>query len=188
MASDSGGLRGGARAEWLATDRDAAKMLESYLRVAEEAFKRRIQSAGINLTGEMLSSFRHHAAQAADGYVTARLDMAGHFRLKDLRSMHYSRTPPLDALEDYVETVGVGRFANVPGYKRGTFPANHRLAVERIAWGLKMKYKQFPNVKRSYRGIYSDPLLTDVLPYLFRDLSENAAITALKGARLLFND
>lgn len=164
-----------------------AKLLDAYIQKAEDAFKSRISSQGIVLTGEMLSSFRQYAAERADGYVEARLSMVGYTRIKDLRSMNYSRTPPLRAIEDYVEAVGVDKFAYVPGYPKGVRPASATIAIERIAWAIKMSRKRQPNVKRGYRGIYSDPLLTEVLPNLFKDLTEDTGRTAMLGVKLLFS-
>ncbi|OJW76349.1 hypothetical protein [Spirosoma sp. 48-14] len=181
-------IRGDARAEWLSNNRDAAKILDTYLAQAEEAFKRRIQEAGLNLSGELLASFRQRAATEAEGYVEARLEMAALARIKDLRWMNYTRTPPLLAMEYYVEKVGASHFAYVSGYKKGTFPATEARAVERIAWSLKMSLAKRPNVTRGYRGIYADPLLKDVLPYLFQDLATAYNLTASRAFKAAFTD
>lgn len=164
-----------------------AKLLDAYIDKAETAFKQRIASQGIVLTGEMLNSFRQYAAERGDGYVQARLSMVGYTRIKDLRSMNYSRTPPLRALEDFVEMVGLDKFAFVPGYPKGGRPVSDTVAIERIAWAIKMSLRKNPNIKRGYRGIYSDPLMTEVLPNLFRDLTEDTSRTALLGIKLLFS-
>jgi|GEM_PF-1660839 len=164
-----------------------AKLLEAYTQRAEVAFQQRISSQGVVLTGEMLGSFRQYAAERGNGYVQAKLGMVGYTRIKDLRSMNYSRTPPLAAIEKFVEAVGVGKFAYVPGYPKGVKPASETATIERIAWAIKMNIKRHPNLKRGYRGIYADPLLTEVLPNLFRDLSLDTNLTALRGVRLLFS-
>ncbi|GAB3790182.1 hypothetical protein GCM10028818_59930 [Spirosoma horti] len=182
------GVRGDARAVWLTTNRDTGKILEGYILKAEEAFKARAIAAGLPLTGEMLDSFRRYAAVEGNGYVEARLEMVDYFRLKDLRSMKYTRTPPLAAMEAFVEALGLNKFAFIPGYPQGIKPATEMAAIERIAWGIKMNKQRHPNVSRGYRGIYSDPLLSDVLPYLFRDLTDQSNITAMRGIKLLFSE
>ncbi len=182
------GIRGSAREEWLSSNRDATLILEKYVTLAEQAFKSRIQAAGLVLTGELLSSFRQEAGRVGEGYVEAKLTMAAHGRIKDLRRMNYSRTPPLLAMESYVEKVGVGSFAYVPGYPTGVFPATESKAVERIAWAFKMSRARRPNVVRGYRGIYSDPLLKDVLPYLFSDLATACNLTASRAFKVAFSD
>jgi hypothetical protein len=164
------------------------KILDAYIIQAENAFKARAAGAGLNLTGELLGSFRHTAAKEAGQYVEARLELAGYGRMKDLQRLNYSRTPPLLAMESFVEEVGVSKFAYVPGYKSGVFPANQSKAIERISWALKMARARRPNVVRGYRGIYSDPLLKDVLPYLFRDLATAYNLTASRAFRAAFSN
>ncbi|KAB7728013.1 hypothetical protein F5984_19860 [Rudanella paleaurantiibacter] len=189
-SSYSGGVRGDARAIWLSTNRDAAKVLDGYILKAEELFKSRIAEAGLVLTSEMLSSFRTFAAEEGDGFVQARLRMSALVRISDMRDLNYPRTPPLAAMERFVELTGVNKFPIVPGYptKNLIRPASETATIERIAWGIKMNRARNPNVKRGYRGIYSDPLLQDVLPYLFRDLFDAANLTAVRGFKLLFSE
>ena len=171
----------------LAEDATLRQLLDKYIEEAEKAFQRRIVAEGLVLTGELLNSFRRMAAQAGQGYIEARLDAAGYLRIKDLRSMNYARMPPQAALEAFVEKVGVDKFAYVPGYPRGVRPASDTIAVERIAWGIRQNLRKYPNVKRGYRGIYSDPLLNDVLPKFYSDWKTAAFTTALRGVKLLFS-
>jgi len=163
-------------------------LLNKYVQVAERAFRSRVEEANLNLSGELLSSFRTEAAVAAQGFVEARLKMAGYARFKDLRRMDYFRSPPVSVLEYFVEKVGVEQFAFVPGYGNGTRPATEIQSIERIAWALKMVRHRYPSVKRGYRGIYSDPLLKDVLPNLFFDLKQQAGLTALRQLKLTFTN
>ncbi|MEZ0484296.1 hypothetical protein [Fibrella aquatica] len=164
-----------------------ARILNAYLQKAEDAFQRRISSQGLVLTGEMLSSFRQYAAERAEGYVEAKLGMVGYVRIKDLKSLNYTRTPPLRAIMDFVEKVGVSKFAYVPGYPQGVQPGSEAKTIERIAWGIKMNMQRNPNVKRGYRGIYADPLLSEVLPNLFRDLTDDTNRTVMLGVKQLFS-
>lgn len=164
-----------------------ARLLNAYIQRAEETFKRRISSQGLVLTGEMLNSFRRYAAERGEGFVAARLAMTSYVRLKDLKTMNYSRTPPLRAMMDFVEAVGLDKFAYVPGYPKGVRPVNQAQAIERVAWGIKMNMARHPNVKRGYRGIYADPLLTEILPNLFRDLTDDSNRTAMLGVKQLFS-
>ncbi|MCK8493805.1 hypothetical protein M0L20_18205 [Spirosoma sp. RP8] len=188
--SYSGGMRGDARATWLTTNRDAAKVLDGYTIKAVELFKQRIHQAGLVLTQDMLNSFRIFAAEEGEGFVQARIQMSALVRIADMQNLNYARTPPLAALERLVELTGLGKFARIPGYPTANLvrPASDTAAIERIAWGIKVNRMHYPNVKRGYRGVYSDPLLQDVLPYLFKDLFEAAQLTAMRGFKLLFND
>lgn len=182
------GIRGDARAEWLSNNREAIKILDNYIKQAENAFKDRIQAAGKVLTKELLNSFRIIAAREAEGFVEARLELAATGRFLDLRRMNYSRTPPLVAMEAFVEKVGVSKFAYIPGYPRGVFPRTESQAIQRLSWSLKMTRARMPNVVRGYRGIYSDPLLKDVLPYLYKDLATAYNLTASRAFRAAFSD
>ncbi|GAB3802976.1 hypothetical protein GCM10028819_32160 [Spirosoma humi] len=190
QGTDATGLRAkDARGEWLSTNRDAIRILDAYIEKAKELFIKRAQDAGLELTGELLNSFKTFAAVEANGYIEARLTMSPLARIKDLQSLNYARTPPLSAMirmvEQNLEKHGRGYFyKGVPGYPAGVWPASETQAIERIAWGYKMALKRHPNVKRGYRGMYSDPLLQDVLPYLFRDLLEAAGHTALAGMKM----
>lgn len=164
-------------------------VLNKYIQEAERAFRQRAQAANLNLSGEMIDSFRSEAAVAADGFLQARVRMVGYARFRDLQSMNYVRSPPLSAMEYFVEKTGVDRFAWVPGYRGGdSKPSSEIMAINRIAWALKMVRHRYPNVKRGYRGIYADPLLKDVLPNLFFDLKQQAGLTALRQIKLMFTD
>ncbi|MDR6195632.1 hypothetical protein [Siphonobacter sp. SORGH_AS_0500] len=132
-------------------------LLERYVREAVEEFQRRIRSNGLVLSGEMLDSFRVRAMQTAPGYISQMIETASYFRIKDLRSMHYARMPPLAAMEYFVEKVGLQYFSYVPGYD-GKEPASDTIAIERIAWGIRKSYLRKPDRKRGYRGIYNDVL------------------------------
>jgi hypothetical protein len=132
------------------------QLLDYYVREAVDEFQRRIRAAGLILTGEMLDSFRIKAVQTGAGYISQQVEMAGYFRIKDLRSMHYARMPPQAAMEYFIEKTGLSRFAYVPGYKASSPPASQTIAVERIAWAIRAKRMQNPDVKRGYRGIYNE--------------------------------
>ena len=137
---------------------------QEYLKIALEKavndavleMKRRARAANLLLTGDMIESFKAGATEMTSGYLKKEISSLGYVRMMDLRSMHYVRTPPLEAMEYYVKSVGVHRFYYVPGYAKGKWPhSSDDIADRRIAWGLKMSFKRLPDRKRGYRGIYS---------------------------------
>lgn len=130
-------------------------VLEKYVSEAVDEMQRRIRSADLVMTGEMLSSFRVASTETGKDYIAKQISMVDYVRIRDLRSMHYVRTPPLDSMEYFVKSMGVHRFYYVPGYENGNMPADEDIAVRRIAWAIKMSIKRKPDVKRGYRGIYS---------------------------------
>lgn len=132
-------------------------LLEKYVNEAVDEMKRRIRAAGLVMTGDMLSSFSVAATENGKDYIAKKINMVDYVRIKDLRTLHYERTPPLDAMEYFVRSHGVNRFYYVPGYEGKPAP-NEEIAVRRIAWAMKMSMKRKPDVKRGYRGIYSATL------------------------------
>lgn len=130
-------------------------LLEKYVQEAVDEMQRRIRSAGLIMTGEMLESFKVSATESGSDFVSKKVSMADYVRIKDLRSMHYVRTPPLEAMEYFIEAHGVHRFMYIPGYKDGVWPSSKETAVRRLAWAFKMSMKRNPDVRRGYRGIYS---------------------------------
>lgn len=128
-------------------------LLEKYVSEAVDEMQRRIRSADLVMTGEMLSSFRVASTETGKDYIAKQISMVDYVRIRDLRSMHYVRTPPQEAMEYFVRTVGVHRFYYVPNYNG--MPADEDIAVRRIAYQIKMSFKRKPNRKRGYRGIYS---------------------------------
>ncbi|OIN55432.1 hypothetical protein [Arsenicibacter rosenii] len=169
------------------TDQQIQAVLNKYMQEAERLFKQRAQAARLELTGDLINSFKTEAATAADNFVSARLTMAAYARFRDLQRMSYFRSPPLSSMEYFVEKVGVEKFAYVPGYDSFSKPVTEIKAINRIAWGLKMARHRYPDVKRGYRGIYADPLLKDVLPNLFFDIKQQAGLTALRQLKLMFS-
>lgn len=129
-------------------------LLEKYVQEAVDEMQRRIRAEGLIMTGEMLNSFRVSATESGSDFVSKKVSMADYVRLKDLRTMSYVRTPPVDAMEYFIESNGLHRFYYVPGYKDGSWP-DEDIAVRRIAWAVKMSFRRKPNRARGYRGIYS---------------------------------
>ena len=163
------------------------KVFDDFAKNAERVWRNTAAQEGKVLTGDMVMSIRAGATEAARGFVTAHVYYSKLLRILDMKTLNFLRTPPLSALIEYVEKVGVDKFAYVPGYTAGLRPATESEAVERIAWGMKAKLKQEPNVKRGYRGIYNEPLKNDILPTFYRDLRQASGSWGMSQFRLMFN-
>lgn len=159
---------------------------DEYLKIALEKavndavfeMKRRARGANLLLTGDMIESFKAGATEMTKDYLRKEISGVGYLRMMDLRSMHYVRTPPLEAMEYYVKSVGAHRFHYVPGYANGKWPhSSDDIADRRIAWGLKMSFKRLPDRKRGYRGIYSS-----VISHSLSTLKSNARHEGMKFA------
>ncbi|MEI7587027.1 hypothetical protein [Runella sp.] len=159
------------------SEENLKKVLEKAVNDASFEMRRRARAANLLLTGEMIDSFKTGSTEVIKGHFEKQISMAGYVRMKDLRSMHYVRTPPLDSMEYYVKAVGVHSFYYVPGYTEGKRPPSDDAAISRIAWALKMKYKRLPNRKRGYRGIYSE-----VVRHTLNTLKSNARHEGMRFA------
>lgn len=164
------------------------EILKRYVNLAERKFQEALSQQGLVLTGQLKDSIRSSALERGAGYIQGHIYFSALLRIKDMRQLNYTRMPPFLAMLQYVESVGVDKFAFVPGYPPGMRPASYTVAVERIAVGIMRQFKREPNVKRSYRGVYNDPLKNDILPAFFQDLRTHAGQTAMKEISLMFKD
>lgn len=175
-----------------------AEILRRYVQRAEQVISREVSAQGLVLTGEMLNSIKAAAVEKGTGWIQANVYYEALLRIKDLKTLNYSRMPPLSAMIKFVEQAGVQNFKYVPGYRstdrratgrpRGVQKLDHQSRVERIAWGVRNVFRQEPNIKRGYRGVYNDPLKNQILPHFFADLRQHAGLMAMTELRLLFTD
>jgi hypothetical protein len=95
-------------------------LLDRYIREAVAEMQRRVRSANLVLTGEMIDSFRISAQERGRDYITQTISFSGVVRLKDLKSMNCTRMPPQEAMEYFVEREGVHTFPLCLDISRGT--------------------------------------------------------------------
>ncbi|CAG4992200.1 hypothetical protein DYBT9275_00913 [Dyadobacter sp. CECT 9275] len=169
------------------------EILRRYVLRAEQVISREVQAQGLVLSGEMKDSIRAAALEKGAGFIQGSVYYEALLRIKDLKTLHYTRMPPLTAMIRFVEQVGLSNFSRIPGYRATDRPSgvqnlSHEQMIERVAWAIRYVYKQEPNIKRGYRGVYNDPLKNEILPYFFSELRTHAGMTALSELRLLFND
>ncbi len=117
------------------------KVLQNFMSLSERSFKMAVQREGKELTSEMLNSIRAGSLEVGKGFITAHVYYSELLRIKDMKNLRYDRTPPLAAMRDYVEAVGIQNFMTIPGYAYGVRPASETASVERVAWCLKMAKK-----------------------------------------------
>ncbi|PMD97665.1 hypothetical protein BWI97_08635 [Siphonobacter sp. BAB-5405] len=126
--------------------------LEEILQDAIRDFKSALEAKGLVLTGKLRDSFTYHIISEAN--LEGTIDFEDYGRLKDLKSIYYENGPPaVEVMQDYVNLIGVDKFAYVPGYKKGKMPTVNR-AVSRIAWGLVFNRIKEPSVKRKFKGTW----------------------------------
>jgi len=162
------------------------KVLLDFVNLSEKRFREAVNREGKILTGEMINSIKARAVETGKGFIMAHVSYSEILRLKDVKQLNFQRTPPIEAMREYVESVGIENFGYVPGYKNSK-PETETEAIERVSWGLKMARKTTPNVKRGYRGLYNDELKNYILPKFYYDMSQGVSAFALSQFRIMFN-
>jgi len=96
----------------------------------------KIRQRKLVLSGELLRSLQFEVVKAS-GEATAKLYLAFEpsGRIKDMRAISRRKQAPVEAMEEFVKKVGIGKFRRVPGYKAGRVPTESQ-AINRIAWGI----------------------------------------------------
>ncbi len=157
------------------------KLLSDLTNRAERLLREAVAREGKVLTGELRDSIRAGAVTWGKGWISGHVSYSELLRIKDMKVLRYTTIPPLGPIERWVESVGVSRFAYVPGYPEGVEPATESEAITRIAKGVQYNLKAHPNVRRGYRGIYNDALNYSFVPAYQADM--RMAATVLAGAQ-----
>lgn len=152
------------------------KLLNDFIRRAEKTFEAAVEREGLVSSGDLLNSIRAGTVKTGSDFITAHVAYSDLLRIKDMKTLNYGTIPPLAPLVQWVDRVGVDKFAYVPGYPQGVFPSSYTDAVVRIATGIQYGLKASPNIKRGYRGIYNDTLKYNLLPDFYDDM--RAAVVA----------
>jgi hypothetical protein len=92
--------------------------------------------SNITLTDDLLNSFEEQVySHASQNIQTLLFGFHDYGRMREMRNLVYTKMPPVEVLEDYVEKVGLAKFKYVPGYRSGKIP-HESVAIKRIAWGI----------------------------------------------------
>ncbi|AEI46806.1 hypothetical protein [Runella slithyformis] len=165
--------------------REATELAEEITRDAVGYFEKAIERAGIVLSGDLKNSFEYEIIQTA-----GRLSVAGviHFkgygRFKDMRVLTYALMPPIETMEDFVEKVGLEKFAYVPGYS-SIDVSNIKNAAKRVAWAVAMSRKRVPTVRRKSRSAWYNSTKSNFLNVMrgrMLDRAQSIVLRAMKEA------
>ncbi|MDQ1088983.1 hypothetical protein [Siphonobacter sp. SORGH_AS_1065] len=134
--------------------KDLRPVLEEVIQDGIEEFKRALEAKGLVLTEELKRNFSYQLTESATE-LAGTISFQGYGRFKDMAKVSYLlHAPPIEAMEEYVEKIGVDKFAYVPGYRgKAKIPTTDRSTL-RIAWALARSRRQVPSVKRGYRGTW----------------------------------
>ncbi|MGM9510203.1 hypothetical protein ACS5NO_20880 [Larkinella sp. GY13] len=132
---------------------ELADLAQEIVHDGVQMFQRAIEEKGLVLTEELLQQFQASVSRSALQLV-AEISFHEYGRFKDMSQVRYGdKLPPLDALESFVKTVGLGQFGRVPGY-RGRSVSSINEAARRIAAAILFSRRKVPVVKKQYQGTW----------------------------------
>ncbi len=119
----------------------ATEVVGNLVAEATLVMQRKLQKAGVVLTGDLLNSLHHQSVVVGrELYAEFAIGFAGYGRFKDMRQLLYEKMPPIEVMEEFVEKVGLENFKYVPGYllnaKYRVLHIPDKRAINRIAWGI----------------------------------------------------
>ena len=162
---------------------EAAELAEEITRDAVKYFEKAIERAGITLTGQLKDSIEYRIIQQASALsVAGVISFKGYGRIKDMKTLHYSLMPPIEAMEDFVEKVGLEKFAYVPGYFT-TQVSTVANAARRIAWAVAMSRKKVPTVKTPKRKQWYNRTKADFMNVMRRRMLDRTQAIVLKAMK-----
>lgn len=110
--------------------------LGDWSRNVRQALVESIQKKNMQLSGELVDSINARVQAAAENTLAhVYFSFEDYGRHKDMRSLVYTKQPPVQEMIEFVKKVGVQNFKYVPGYKAGRMPSED-IATKRIAWGI----------------------------------------------------
>lgn len=142
-------------------DEIAGEVLEEITADALLYFQRALQNKGLVLTQELMQSFRYHIIRSAQ-VVAAEIEFRDYGRFKDMKRLQFGLMPPIDAMELFVEKIGMGAFAFVPGYGADRRVPTVNNAVRRIAAGISFS-RRGKTVNRKYSGTWYNQTKMDMI-------------------------
>lgn len=119
-------------------------------------FQNAIQKAGLVFSEELLNDWSTTVIKD-DDILAVEWQFQMYGRYKDMKRIS-GYMPPVEVLIEYVEKVGINKFAWVPGYEaKDSVPTD--IAAERIAWGIAKYRASVQTIKRSGGGWYNENVM-----------------------------
>ncbi|GAB3767850.1 hypothetical protein GCM10028818_01340 [Spirosoma horti] len=142
-------------------ERVAADVIGRIVGEASIVMQRKLQAAGLVMTGELMNSLRHQQVIVGrELYAEFSIGFSGYGRFKDMKKLLYGKLPPVEVMEEYVRHIGLDKYKYVPGYLLG---AKYRVlhipdsrAINRIAWGISVNIMKY-GVKQSKGKAFYNP-------------------------------
>ena len=150
----------------MAQEKDILSLLEldEIVQDGLQTMEFRIRSMGIDLTGDLRRSLRGQVimeAQRAYGEVNIFFNAYGRYKdMKGLRMPPFGHPAPggeyIAGIEKFVEAIGIGKFAYVPGYENAKKAPSVDVATRRLVWGIAQGRWGKGTVYRRGQGWYNE--------------------------------
>lgn len=134
---------------------DFANEAADIAREGMDAFRRALETYGLELTEELKQSFQYHVLRQVN-QIVLEFDFREYGRFKDMAQLKYSaHQAPVEAMEFFIEKIGLDKFAFIQGEEyRGKQVPTVKNATRRLAWALAIGRRKVPSIKRGYRGTW----------------------------------
>ncbi|TDB66800.1 hypothetical protein [Arundinibacter roseus] len=146
-------------------------------------FEKAIERSGLLLTSELRNSFEyqinHQAGQLA---VSGDIYFKGYGRMKDMRSLTYLNMPSVDVLEEYVDKVGLDKFAFVNRFGQRKLPTKQSDA-RHIAWAIAMHKKRIGTVRRKRSSTWYNRTKVDFMNVMRRRMMERTQVLVMRALK-----
>jgi hypothetical protein len=158
--------------------------VQDWVRALFQIFKSNIEKKKIKLTGDLLSSFQSYIdvnAQTLSSKIV--LEFAAQGRFQDMRTVNYTKQPPVKAMEEFVREKGLAAFQYVSGFEGKNYSPTKETAIKQIAWGIAKSYKQKGTIKRKKGGWkYAKTLYSELadLKDIITIILSNSAVDIIK--------
>lgn len=151
-------------------------------------FEKSLDRAGRELTGSLRESIDFVVKDEVGNLsMTAEFVFKEYGRYLDMAQLRYNTWMNIDAIEKFIEEVGIDKFAYVNGYKGSKIPTADE-AKKRLKWTILNYYKKIPvirqpknkqwynSVKSAYINVMNRRLsarLGELVPMQLKDIVEN---------------
>jgi hypothetical protein len=116
-------------------------------------FQKEIASKKLVFTEQLVREFELSIQKEADS-VSAEIRFEAYGRFKDMKYINRHKTTNIEALEKFIEEVGLSNFAWIPGYENsGHVPADS-IAKRRLAWTIASSFTKVGIIERKYSGTW----------------------------------
>jgi hypothetical protein len=135
---------------------EAAELVTQLTAEMADYLRKHTRSNGLLLSGELVDSIEQQVtAQAGQLAIEAVIQFNTYGRFKDMRTLSYSTVAPAEAMKRFVEKIGIGKFAYVPGYEFAKAQPITARAIQRIANAIAFRKKYVPSVTNTARMGYN---------------------------------